>query len=376
MRFILDPQIFNDQKYGGISRYYIEIFSRISNYKDTNINLPIYYSENVYFQNSILFKNKYKIEISFFKFLKKIGISSRSRISKKNKKLLELVFLKQKFDLFVPTYYNDYFLNKIYEKPYVLTVYDMIHEIFPEYFIDDPFLVAKNKLNLMLKASRIIAVSENTKKDILRIYPQIKESKIDVVYHGNSIKINEYIKVNLPENYILFVGSRPNYKNFYFLVNSITDLLKISSNLVLLCAGGGEFSPEEVDFIKKLNLENKVIQKQFNEEELGIFYKKAKCFVFPSLYEGFGIPVLESMACGCPIVLSKHSSFPEVAGNAGVYFELNNPTDLKNKIEDLLNDKNLRENYSELGLEQVKKFDWDIAANQCLQVYKKAVSTN
>lgn len=374
MKILLDPQIFNLQKYGGISRYYTEIFTRLSTNGNIKLDLPIYYSENAYFLESNLYKKKYKTEHFLFKFLNKLGISTKSIFRKKNNKIAGSFFSNKEFDLFVPTYYNDYFLKEIGKKPYVLTVYDMIHEIFPEYFVNDQFLVAKNKLKLMQNSARIIAVSENTKKDILKIYPQISAEKIDVVYHGNSIVINESVDIYLPKNYILFVGSRPNYKNFYFLVESIKELLSSSSDLVLVCAGGGEFNKEEIDFIANLYLQNKIFQKHFHENELGMFYKKAKCFVFPSLYEGFGIPVLESMACGCPIILSNHSSFPEVAGNAGVYFEINNSKDLKNKIEIILNDKIIRKKYSDLGLEQVKKFDWNIAAEQCFEVYKKAVS--
>lgn len=251
----------------------------------------------------------------------------------------------------------------------------MIHELFPEYFINDK-MVVPNKIYLMEKATRIIAVSENTKKDIIKIYPHIDASKIDVVYHGCSIKINNKSVDFLPENYILFVGTRAIYKNFIFLVNSIAELLKNDSNLYLICAGGGNFNTDEKELICKLGLENQIIQKYFEEEELGTFYKKAKCFVFPSLYEGFGIPVLESMTCGCPVVLANHSSFPEVAGNAGVYFELNNSEDLKNKVKVLIQNETLRNEYSLKGLEQVKKFSWEEAAKECLTVYKKACCKN
>ena len=105
---------------------------------------------------------------------------------------------------------------------------------------------------------------------------------------------------------------------------------------------------------------------------MGLFYKKAICFVFPSLYEGFGIPVLEAMSCGCPVVLSSHSSFPEVAGEAGVYFEMNDADDLKKKVQSLIQNKLLRDEFSLRGLEQVKKFSWEKAAAECLDVYRKA----
>src|SRR5690606_17671831 len=97
----------------------------------------------------------------------------------------------------------------------------------------------------------------------------------------------------------------------------------------LVCAGGNEFTEEEWQLINKYGLREKVLQQNFADADLDSYYRNALCFVFPSQYEGFGIPVLESMACGCPVVLSNHSSFPEVAGNAGAYFEQDNAEDLK-----------------------------------------------
>ncbi|MCX8533708.1 glycosyltransferase family 4 protein [Chryseobacterium luquanense] len=368
MKILLDPQIFDQQTYGGISRYYTEVFSILNQKEDVEVILPIYSSDNAYVKNTnLLVKNKglnflYKT-LAFFK------ISTRTLRRKKSEKLLNQAFQDNNFDVFVPTYYNPYFLDKINGKPFVLTVYDMIHELLPQYFEGDSFKVFERKLQLLEKATKIIAVSNNTKNDIIKVYPQIDPDKIVVIHHGSSIKIDPTAHVDLPANYILYVGARPNYKNFKFLVKSAAPLLKNDPNLVLIAAGGGKFNDEETTFIKKLGVEKQVIQRYFKEEELGHYYKNAKCFVFPSLYEGFGIPVLESMACGCPIILSKHGSFPEVAGDAGIYFDSDSEEDLQEKIQMLLSDNQLRKLYAEKGLEHVKKFDWKDAAEQCLQVY-------
>ena len=187
-------------------------------------------------------------------------------------------------------------------------------------------------------------------------------------------QVNENITIDLPENYILFVGSRDNYKNFYFLVESIKELLLDDPTLKLVCAGGGMFKEEENKLIEILGLQEKIEQKYFEEEQLGMFYKKAKCFVFPSQYEGFGLPVIESIACGCPIVLSNASSFPEVAGDAGIFFENNNKEDLRNKIELVLNDVNFRDIYIQKGLERSRLFTWEIAAEKCLEFYKTVIN--
>ena len=373
MKILLDPQIFNQQTYGGISRYYTEVFSILNKRDDVEVMLPIYGTENYYLQSTnLLAKNKFLT--SLYKVLDFFKISSKTFKQKKDNQLLEQICKENNFDLFVPTYYDPYFLNLINEKPFVLTIYDMIHELLPQYFEGDPYNVKQFKAMLIDKASKIIAVSHNTKKDILKIFPGINPDKIVVIHHGSSIKIERNTKVNLPSNYILFVGSRANYKNFKLLVNSVSEILKEDSSLILLAAGGGEFTEEEINFIDNNGLKKQIIQKDFKENELGHFYQNAQCFVFPSRYEGFGIPVLESMACGCPIILSDSSSFPEVAGEAGIYFDNNSEKDLKQKIQLVLSDENLRKRHSQKGLEQVKKFDWNVAAEQCLKVYKDSMN--
>ncbi|MFC4165281.1 glycosyltransferase family 4 protein [Epilithonimonas zeae] len=372
MKILLDPQIFSQQTYGGISRYYTEIFSELEKKDDLEVVLPIYYTDNFYLKTSNLL-SKNKILVSFYNLLSFFKISTKTLRKKKSEKSLKQVCRNNNYDVFIPTYYNPYFLDLIGEKPFVLTVYDMIHELFPQYFSDDPYRVIENKKKLIYKATRIIAVSHNTKKDILKIFPNIDANKIHVIHHGSSIKIKEYGKVNLPKNYVLYVGSRADYKNFRFLVSAIKPILKENPDLVLLAAGGGEFKDDEINYIEDKGLSQQIKQKNFEEDQLGHFYKNAKFFVFPSQYEGFGIPVLESMACGCPIILSNNASFPEVAGDAGIYFDSTSEEDLRSQIRMLLDDDNLRTLFSEKGLEQVKKFDWKVAAEQCLEVYRQAV---
>jgi glycosyltransferase involved in cell wall biosynthesis len=373
MRVLLDPQIFNQQKYGGISRYYTEIFSRLSKEKDVQVILPFFSTHNFYLKESP-FYSKYHKRVSFvlniFTFL---GVSLRKNIKKQNSKLTIKALESNDFDILIATYYDTYFLKYLNDKPFVLTVYDMIHELFPHYFNDDTSTVS-NKLLLMEKASKIIAVSENTKKDIVAIYPHIDESKIEVIYHGSSIKINDVNLPKLPGNYLLFVGVRSKYKNFIFLINSIQNILKNNPNLYLICAGGGKFSKEELELIKSLELENQIQFRAFKENELGQIYKNAICFVFPSLYEGFGIPILEAMACGCPVVLTNNSSFPEIAANAGIYFELNNSESLSSAIENLLRNKSLQKEYSSKGYKRIQDFEWDKAAVSCLKLYKNSIS--
>lgn len=373
MKILLDPQVYAFQTYGGVSRYYTEIFSRLNSKKNISVINSVFITENIYFKQSNLYSKSSKRLIHFILFLNKIGISVRSKTKNININFVIKRLKSKEYDLFIPTYYNPYFLEFIGNKPFVLTVYDMIHELYPQYFIDDSFNVLNNKKILLERATKVIAVSNNTKKDILKIYPHIDPHKIEVIYHGNSIYYDKNIKVDLPENYILFVGERSNYKNFIFMLLSLKEILSSDKSLKIICAGGGKFTDIEKKKISELEIESQVIQKYFEENELGAFYHNAICFVFPSEYEGFGIPVLEAMACSCPIVLTNNSSFPEVAGEAGIYFELNNLEDLKNKVDMLVKNKEARSEYIQKGLERSKLFSWEKAATECLNLYKATV---
>jgi glycosyltransferase involved in cell wall biosynthesis len=373
INIILDPQIFIEQKFGGISRYFTEIYSELRKNPEVKINCPLLYTENLHFKESALYADSFQKKYSL---LIKSGFILRPflprKLKKRNKKTLIAVLEKKKFDLYLPTYYDTMFLNYIPDKPFVLTVYDMIHEIFPQLYLDDPN-TAINKKMLLEKATKIIAISNSTKKDILEIYPHIDPNKIEVIYLSYSIIVDDSIKVTLPEKYVLFVGNRTLYKNFIFFLNAISPILRAQSELFLVCAGGNAFNEEELQLIHSLDLQDQITQQNFEDTELFRYYENAQCFVFPSAYEGFGIPVLESMSCGCPVILANHSSFPEVAGDAGIYFELNNESDLKNKLYDVLNNSDLRKYYKTKGLEQVEKFSWKETAEKCLSVYKKAI---
>ena len=373
MKIILDPQIFNDQKYGGISRYYNEIFSVIVKKSGVNIKIPFFNITNAYLIESKLFVEQKSVPYFLIKILNLFRISTRSLTKKNSEKSINKMLSQQDFDVFIPTYYNPYFINFIGSKPFVLTVYDMIHELFPHYFNND-YNNVENKKLLIEKATKIIAISESTKNDILKIYPHIDSSKIEVVYLSCNINTSQITHLKLPEEYILFVGSRNNYKNFIFFINAVAPILKSKPDLFVVCAGGNKFNNSEIILLENLGISNQIIQNNFEENELYTYYFNAKCFVFPSEYEGFGIPVLEAMKCSCPVVLANHSSFPEVAGDAGVYFELNNQLDLKNKINELLDDNDLRNSYIQKGLVQAAKFSWEKTANECLKVYQKAIT--
>lgn len=363
MKILFDHQIFIAQKYGGISRYFFELIKEFKLIKNIDTDVPLLFSNNHYFSIN------YSFILNFF-FVKR-KFKGKQRIVSLINKLNTIWYLKNnKIDIFHPTYYDPYFLKYIKNVPYVLTVYDMIHEKF-DYMFTTKDTTSKNKRKLVENASKIIAISESTKRDIIEIY-NIDESKIEVVYLGNSLSYNQdgFINIDIPKKYILFVGSRRRYKNFDRFVSSISEILINDKELSLLCAGGGKFDADEINSFSELNIADQIFQYDLNDLNLSNFYRYAELFVFPSLYEGFGIPVLEAFACECPLVCSNTSSLPEIAGNAAQYFDPNDEESIREAVGTVLNDKTLRSTLIQKGNERLAFFSWEKTAMQTKEIYR------
>ena len=370
MKILFDHQIFTWQKQGGISRYFAEIIYHVSLKKNLKYELSLLNSNNIHLLEIGLKKNIFNRVLShpritrsrFKKYIDKFNLYRTVKALK-----------KQDFDVFVPTYFDTYFLDYIGKKPFVLTVYDMIHELYPSYFTGvDNFI--EQKKELIFKANKVITISENTKKDILNIYPNVDEKKIEVVYLSHSIKNTETtINIILPEKYILFVGERGAYKNFEFFIKSAANILNNDKELFVLCVGGRSFLDTEKTLFESLNIQNQLIQYAASDNELYLLYNRALVFIFPSLYEGFGIPVLEAMASSCPVILTNASSFPEVASDAALYFSADNNLELEVRIKELIYNEQKRVSYIEKGLKNVKRFSWEKTADNCIEIFKSVV---
>lgn len=365
MKVLYDHQIFTSQIYGGISRYFFELMKNIENDNGIKYELSLKYSNNHYL-------NKYN-DLKYKPFFINLTFRGKYRlINILNKKISKKFLIKGDYDIFHPTYYDPYFLNILNNKPFVLTIYDMIHEIYPEMFpLKDE--TSKKKKLLAQKATKIIAISENTKKDIIRLF-NIDEKKIEVIYLANSInpsKSTDDINIDLPKKYILFVGSRGGYKNYDLFIEAIAPLLVENNELKVVCVGGGNFKEIEKEKFKKLNIINKIFQYSVSDNILAYVYQKAIAFVFPSLYEGFGIPILESFASGCPVICSKTSSLPEVAGDAVVYFDPTDKLSMLNSIKKVIYDDKLRKQLIDKGIEREKEFTWEKTADKTKKIYEE-----
>lgn len=264
-----------------------------------------------------------------------------------------------------------------------VTIHDLAFKIFPQFFPKKDL----RRLNLFTdfavkKSDKIIAVSHSTKNDILKFYPMIKEEKIKVIYHGFDPKLlqekisdEEKNKINtkykiLNTKYILYVGAIQPRKNLKELIKAFEIIKKERKDLKLVLAGGKAWMWEEVmERISRSTYHNDIIVTgTIPFSEVISLYKNASVFVFPSLYEGFGIPVLEAFACGVPVILAKNSSLLEVGGGAANYFE--SIENLCYQIREILDKEELRKEMIEKGFNQAKKFSWDKCAEETIELIK------
>jgi glycosyltransferase involved in cell wall biosynthesis len=277
---------------------------------------------------------------------------------------------KQDFDVFHPTYYDPYFLEHL-NKPLVITIHDLIYELFPEFFPPSD-KTAQQKGILIRKADHIITVSNNTKLDLIKHYG-IDESKISVIYHGVMQSDSKSGRdINLPERYLLYVGDRRGYKNFYFFIRSLSDILE-KYNLNLVCAGG-PFTSDEKSLIDSLKISSRVHHYYVSENDLTLLYRNALAFIFPSLYEGFGMPILEAFTSRCPVLLANTVCFNEIAGDAAIYFDPKSKKEICSQIDKISTDEYARQSLILKGLQRVKDFSWNETASKTREVYISVTS--
>ena len=236
------------------------------------------------------------------------------------------------------------------------------------------------KKKILDRADHIICISESTKKDLVRFY-NIPLEKISVTYLATNFKkqSNNYnlkYKINnlIKKKYFLFVGSREKYKNFNGLLNAIKLIKNLFKDYQLVLFGGGKITEEENKKILDLNLSlENIIHLYGDENLLKSLYSNAEFFIYPSKYEGFGIPILESFSQECPVLCGRSSSLPEVAGEAAVYFDSNSPESMAKCLEDIMTSKIIKKDYKQKGLERLKLFSWEKCANETIKVYNKII---
>jgi glycosyltransferase involved in cell wall biosynthesis len=262
----------------------------------------------------------------------------------------------------------------------VTTIHDLAFFKYPNHFASRIISNHKKRLRWIAKDRvEVIAVSKATKKDILK-YTDIKADKITVIYEAipkshqlkvSEDEVEEFKKDHKLANYLLFVGVSPR-KNLKTLVSAFNILKKSYPNLKLVVVGKKQWDKDARIAEEKDKEESRIIfWEDASSKTLALLYAGASCFVYPSLYEGFGLPVLEAMYYGCPVVASNASSIPEVAGKAGVLVDPKSELELIKALHNVLKNETLKFKLKNLGFEQIKKFSWETAAKKTLRVYER-----
>jgi glycosyltransferase involved in cell wall biosynthesis len=383
MKVLFDHQTFSVQTYGGISRTFYELIKAYNSDAEVEADLSTEFTPNQYLHSDADLKSKYNYDYpQSNEILPKLKFKGKSRLSRalgvkgfdyiaQNKFNTIEKLKKGDFDVFHPTYYDPYFLDYLNGKPFVITFLDLIHEMYPELMMWDKSYVPRREI--AEKASKIIAISEVTKNDIVEIY-NIDPAKIEVIHLASSLNtslVNDNLK--LPEKYLLFVGNRELYKNFYFMARVFAALSKEDPELHLVCAGGGKFKPVEEEYLKILGIENKVVFAGSDDATIATCYRKAKAFITPSLYEGFNIPIVEAFSSGCPVLASNAGPSPEVGGDAVEYFSPKDFGSMKTAIRNVVYDEKRREKLISKGMERSKLYSWERTAKLTKDVYKSLI---
>lgn len=385
MKILYDHQIFTLQNFGGISKCFCEYIKHRP--AGVDYEIATIESNNEHLRSSgLLPRLKPVSSINRIEFCKKLPFRGNSKlfdlfclvpwfkpVEKINRRESKKAIKSRDYDVFHPTFFDDYYLPYLKGKPFVLTIYDMIPELYPNLFsIGDYQIVKKRKL--VQYADIIIAISQHTKDDIVRILG-VPEEIVKVVYLGGPERevINERPLVS--GQYILYIGTRDFYKNFQQTLVDFAEFHKEYKTVKLVCTGA-PFKPSEICEMDKLGVTDQVLHIFASDHEVKNLYAHAIAFIYPSLYEGFGMPILEAFAYGCPALLNNKSCFPEIAGDAAMYFDSQEGhSNLPQVLSRLINmSQQERMELIEKGYDRLKLFTWEISSAQLCQIYQSLIN--
>lgn len=367
MKIAFDPQIFI-QRHGGASRYFAQL---VLNLSKLGCEPKIYAG---------LFKNEYlkKLPPSLY-----VGIPAASWPQKLNRPLDQLnhcFFSASAFCWNPRIVHETYFgRRRLFPRPAVTitTVYDMIHELYPGNFpVNDS--TSERKKQAVKRADHVICISDSTKHDLIRLWG-VPEDKISVTHLacdpplGGGKNGMELPALPNAAPFILYVGQRGGYKNFILLLRAFSVSPDLKRDFGIIAFGGGGFTSVELAAMKGLGLDpERVRQVGGDDAALASCYRSAAAFVYPSLYEGFGIPPLEAMSYDCPVISSNQSSMPEVIGDAAGFFDPASVEQASDAIRRVLYDSSRRRGLIEAGRRRVAGFSWLKCAEQTLAIYQNA----
>ena len=363
-----DHQIFAYQRFGGVSRYFTELASRIPGVApfSTRIVAPLHINE--YLRDSPTPKFARWQALDF-----RNGVQVRGAV---NRVASRLVMQALRPAVVHWTYFNPVRLPS--KSLGVVTVYDMIHELFADQSpADDP--TSANKRRSVERADHVICISQNTKADLMRLFG-VPENKISITHMGFSSAFRRDGSLGSPaaslpaRPYLLYVGQRGGYKGFADAVRAYASSSRLTEAFDLMAFGGPDFHPAERALFVSLGLrEGSVRRATGNDDDLASAYRHARAFVYPSRYEGFGIPPLEAMGCGCPVVCANTSSLPEVVGDAALMIDPYDSAAIADAMARVLTTPALREDLQRRGLLRARGFSWERSIQRVREIYDEVM---
>jgi len=345
------------QRRGGISRYFVELITEFTKDPSLGVTPQIGWRWT---------NNAHAVEAGLGRPLRIPG-GSRGRIVRLANRTTQIWPAAP--DLVHDTYYRPDYRAGRGAPPLAVTIYDMTPELFPELFPGgNPHA---NKRAFVERAAIVLCISESTRRDLLRLYGDIAApTAVTHLAVGPRFAPGAARPAWAPARYVLFLGVRVAHKDFRVALEAFATLAQSDPSTTLVAVGGGPFTGDETAVIDRWGLGDRVVQRDASDSELPGVFGAATAFVFPSRYEGFGLPTLEAMACGTPTVLADSSSNPEVGGPAALYFPPGDHAALATQLGRLLADEAFRAQRSALGLAQAGRFTWRRTAEATSDAYR------
>ena len=359
---VYDYQTFAMQKHGGISRYFCELAARVHRTPGCSAKIIAPLHCNDYLSRSEVPTFGLNLHV-FHPRLEKYYLAGCRALAPLPMRATRPAIVHR-------TYYHDAYAPP--SVPTVLTVLDMIHEVLPQEFSPlDP--TSRNKRRAVERADLVLCISHNTANDLMRMF-RVPPEKIRVTHLGLSdgfSRTEAEMASPHPRPYLLFVGHRGGYKNFEGALRAYASSARLQDGFDFVVFGGFAIRPEEQALIDSLKLRSGAVRRLAGSDaELANAYRHAHAFVYPSRYEGFGIPPLEAMASGCPVVCANVSSIPEVVGSAAELFDPAQPEDIAAALERVCFDDIRRQTLIAAGRERLTHFSWDHCAEETVAAYR------
>jgi glycosyltransferase involved in cell wall biosynthesis len=343
------------QPAGGITRYFLELIRQLSSRH--NCRCSVFAG---FHASSMLSRERSSLGARVIGWRMPFGAMHNRLASLANQVLFRALLMRSSPEIYHSTYYRPYRTPAATAR--VITVHDMIAELFPHGGIDP---TPQRKRSTIMAADRIICVSQNTKRDLVRFYPAV-ESRVSVIYHGASIPGSLLVQKPVTERYFLYVGTREARKNTSMIRYAFerADLQGVK----LVFFGGRDPDAEE----RASQRSGRCVFMRGDDDCLASLYRHATALLYPSLYEGFGMPLIEAMSYGCPVIASNTSCFPEVAGNAALLLDPQDQAAWAHAIQSLSRNQPLRESLSRRGRLHSESFTWAKCAEETIHAYKLA----